>query len=109
MQYTYDAETGLYHLESRYYDPAIERSINGDALVNPGQGLLGNNMFAYCGNKPVLLSDLSSFLGVSPYRNLEVASVYDPLYLTIGFVASWYAHISEGCDFDCKNKTWPTA
>ena len=51
--YVYDTETDLYYLQSRYYDPAVERFINGDALVSTGQGLLGNNMFAYCLNDPV--------------------------------------------------------
>ena len=51
--YVYDEETGLYYLQSRYYDPEIGRFINADALVSTGQDLLGNNMFAYCGNNPV--------------------------------------------------------
>ena len=51
--YVYDAETDLYYLESRYYNPAVGRFINGDALVSTGQGMLGNNMFAYCMNNPV--------------------------------------------------------
>lgn len=29
------------------------RFINADAYTSTGQGLLGNNMFAYCGNNPV--------------------------------------------------------
>ena len=33
------------------------RFINADALVSTGQGILGNNMFAYCGNNPVNCSD----------------------------------------------------
>ena len=51
--YVYDMETGLYYLQSRYYDPEIGRFINADAFVSTGQGVLGNNMFAYCGNNPV--------------------------------------------------------
>ena len=51
--YYYDAETGLYYLQSRYYDPVIGRFINADAYVSTGQGILGNNMFVYCGNNPV--------------------------------------------------------
>ena len=51
--YVYDAETGLYYLQSRYYDPAVGRFINADGLVSTGQGFTGNNMFAYCGNNPV--------------------------------------------------------
>ena len=51
--YVYDTETDLYYLESRYYDPAVGRFINADALVSTGQGFVGNNMFAYCLNDPV--------------------------------------------------------
>ena len=51
--YYYDTETGLYYVSSRYYDPEIGRWINADGYVSTGQGVLGNNMFAYCGNNPV--------------------------------------------------------
>ena len=33
------------------------RFLNADALVSTGQGILGNNMFAYCQNSPVDGSD----------------------------------------------------
>lgn len=51
--YVYDQETSLYYLQSRYYNPAIGRFINADKFVSTGQGLLGYNMFAYCGNNPI--------------------------------------------------------
>ena len=51
--YYYDSETGLYYLQSRYYDSAMGRFISADAYVSTGQGLLGFNMFAYCGNNQV--------------------------------------------------------
>ena len=55
--YVYDHETGLYYLQSRYYDPEIGRFLNADAFASTGQGILGNNMFAYCGNNPVNYCD----------------------------------------------------
>ena len=57
--YFYDTETGLYYLNSRYYNPGTGRFINADGYVSTGQGIVGNNMFAYCGNNPVLYSDYS--------------------------------------------------
>ena len=51
--YVYDTETGLYYLNSRYYNPVWGRFINADGFVSTGQGVSGNNMFAYCGNSPV--------------------------------------------------------
>ena len=57
--YIYDQETGLYYLQSRYYNPTWGRFINADAYVSTGQGLLGNNMFAYCHNNPANMIDSS--------------------------------------------------
>ena len=51
--YVYDQETDLYYLQSRYYNPAIGRFINADAFASTGDGVMGNNMFVYCGNNPV--------------------------------------------------------
>ena len=57
--YVYDQETALYYLQSRYYDPTLGRFLNADGLVSTGQGLLGYNMFAYCGNNPPGFKDSS--------------------------------------------------
>ena len=56
--YYYDAETGFYYLQSRYYDPEIGRFINADSYASTdATGLLSTNMFAYCENDPVNKSD----------------------------------------------------
>ena len=56
-------ETGLYYLQSRYYDPEMGRFINADNYYSTGQGLLGDNMFAYCYNNPLMFCDYN---GLSP-------------------------------------------
>jgi RHS repeat-associated protein len=33
--YYYDAELGMYYLQSRYYDPAVKRFVNADSMGNP--------------------------------------------------------------------------
>ncbi|MBQ1216724.1 MAG: hypothetical protein IIX85_02050, partial [Clostridia bacterium] len=63
--YYYDAETGYYYLNSRYYDPSTCRFINVDSYVSTGQGILGNNMYAYCGNDPVNHSDPSGHAAIA--------------------------------------------
>ena len=51
--YYYDTETGLYYLMTRYYDAEVCRFISADVYMTTGQGVLGGNMWAYCGNNPV--------------------------------------------------------
>ena len=57
--YYYDNETSLYYLNSRYYDPNVGRFLNADGSVNANGDLIGFNMFAYCGNNPVMWRDPS--------------------------------------------------
>ena len=58
--YVYDTESGLYYLQSRYYDPEVGRFINADIVVDTG-ALLGHNLFAYCENTPVICKDDSGY------------------------------------------------
>ena len=57
--YYYDAESGLYYLNSRYYDPETGRFLNADGQLSTGSDLTGMNLFAYCGNNPVNRTDSS--------------------------------------------------
>ncbi len=63
--YIYDRDTGLYYLQSRYYDPEIGRFINADGYVTTDVlGLLSSNMFAYCENNPINMSDPTGHGGI---------------------------------------------
>ena len=57
--YIYDTETKLYYLQSRYYDPHIQRFLNSDRIEVLGVGgdILGYNGFAYCENNPANRAD----------------------------------------------------
>ena len=58
--YYYDEDTGLYYLNTRYYDPCIGRFISADTssiLSASPMGLTDKNLFAYCDNNPVVRSD----------------------------------------------------
>ena len=59
--YYFDNEIGMYYLQSRYYDPDTGRFINADAITDPGAGVLNCNIFLYCANNPVNLSDPSGY------------------------------------------------
>lgn len=55
--YYYDDDLDLYYLATRYYDPEVCRFITADSYVSTGQGILGYNRYAYCGNNPVMRAD----------------------------------------------------
>ena len=57
--YYYDSETGYYYLQTRYYSPELGRFLNADGYINANGDILGYNMFAYCGNNPLMYIDPS--------------------------------------------------
>lgn len=57
--YYYDDETGLYYLNSRYYNPEWGRFICADGYVSTGEQIIAKNMYAYCLNNPVNYADPS--------------------------------------------------
>ena len=56
--YYYDDVTGLYYLQTRYYDPQIGRFMTIDDLSYLAPDTInGLNLYAYCGNNPVMRVD----------------------------------------------------
>lgn len=56
--YYYDVETGLYYLKTRYYDPETGRFITIDDISYLAPDTVnGLNLYAYCGNNPVMNVD----------------------------------------------------
>ena len=96
--YYYDGETGLYYLQSRYYDAGIGRFINADALFSTGQGVLGNNMVSFCLNNPINLSDQSGYAAVhreDPSHTHYIYNQHNDSYATLSFGLANISH--SGC------------
>ena len=58
--YYYDAETGFYYLQNRYYDPTIFRFISADksSLLSTLANSIGElNLYVYCNNNPIMHTD----------------------------------------------------
>lgn len=55
--YYYDTETGLYFLKTRFYDPEVGRFITIDDISLAPDTINGLNLYAYCGNNPVMRVD----------------------------------------------------
>lgn len=78
--YYYDAETGFYYLQSRYYAPSICRFISSDQyeLIPTLSQIPGQlNLYAYCNNNPVMFTDES---GCSPLP------WWEELLIGLGFI-----------------------
>jgi len=58
FQWDNPVETGLYYLQTRYYDPQVGRFISPDSIdyLDP-DSINGLNLYAYCGNNPVMNVD----------------------------------------------------
>ena len=65
--YYFDAEIGMYYLQSRYYDPVVGRFVNADeavyAVASEERAL--HNIFFYCNNNPICLVDASGYIAAN--------------------------------------------
>ena len=60
--YYLDIESGLYYLNSRYYNPKIGRFITIDNINYIDENsIYGYNLYCYCGNNPIMYSDPSGY------------------------------------------------
>ena len=87
--YRYDTETGLYYLQSRYYNPEWGRFVNADGMLGITGEILSPNMFGYCLNNPVNNFDpegqmAESFAGMYYFG---VTNAWNPLGVAVLGVA----------------------
>ena len=52
LSLSYFQESGLYYLQSRYYNPEVGRFLNADSIIGYAN-ILGHNLFTYCNNNAV--------------------------------------------------------
>ena len=81
--YYYDQETGLYYLQSRYYNPEWGRFLNADGMVSTGTSILGHNMYTYCDNNPVTKYDPTGQWGDTIHKNITKYAINKQLITTI--------------------------
>lgn len=97
--YYFDTETGLYYLNSRYYDPELGRFINADDISNiDTENFNGLNLYAYCGNDPVQNIDPNGQLFLSFLVGLLIASV------TVAVVNTGVQLVSDVIDYAATGK-----
>ena len=100
--YVYDTETGLYYLQSRYYNPTWGRFISAAVVAYLGADgkLVSYNLFTYCGNNPVMgydptghwdwggvITGILIFLGAAAMASAGGGATYEGT-VTIGALAT---------------------
>ena len=90
--YVYDEETGFYYLQSRYYNPEVGRFISADVYLSTGQGVIGHNAYAYCGNNPVTRVD-----DEGEFWNIVIGAIVGAI---VGAVVSAVTQAASGQDIN---------
>ena len=91
-------ETGLYYLQSRYYDPEVGRFISQDEVtyLDP-ETINGLNLYAYCGNNPVMYIDPNGKFIISFLAGLGIAAVTFAVVNTVTqFVGDVINYVATG-------------
>jgi len=80
--YYYDSETGLYYLQSRYYDPETGRMLNVDDVnyIGTQNTIVSYNAFVYCDNNPINHYDLCGKIKATANNRYIVNYVYIHYY-----------------------------
>ena len=74
--YYYDSALKLYYLVTRYYDPVVGRFISQDSFEYADPDTInGLNLYAYCGNNPVMNVDPTGEFLLSFLAALGIAAI----------------------------------
>ncbi len=89
--YYYDTESGMYYLQSRYYDPELGRFISkDDPIYHEGETDTIDNLYNYCRNNPV------KFVDPSGHKTIECSITKTKMIrtckisITINYIESTY-------------------
>ena len=72
--YYYDAEIGMYYLQSRYYNPVVGRFVNADEIICVAidSAVLSCNIVAYCKNNPSTFVDPSGCYAAALHEDIPL-------------------------------------
>ena len=94
--YYYDTESGLYYLQSRYYDPTTRRFVNGDSVeyLDASDSIKNYNLFSYCDNNPIDCYDPKGTRAINITLKLLSIMRKNALYLyTLANSLKWFGII----------------
>ena len=108
--YYFDAEIGMYYLQSRYYSCGTCRFLNADMLsmISVQDDTLANNLFAYCNNEPIKNTDNNGkvaifiTMAIGALFGLAIQWVIDMITNIIKGTKKFYKPCSSAWDYICS-------
>ena len=101
--YYYDAESRLYYLQSRYYDPEVGRFLNADdtKAIENVENVLTTNFYSYCQNNPINAKDNMGYITAQILARVILG-------IMIGFIVQLFCDLIEAWYFThVKKSTTP--
>ena len=92
--YVFDVETGLYATATRCYNPEWGRWLNADILLGKIGAVVGHNLFTYCLNDPVNMSDSTGLEPVLDYSKVQAVSQATMIRMNNGVTKSGKTKVS---------------
>ena len=96
--YYFDEESGLYYLNSRYYDPETGRFISPDVLsiLDETKGQInGLNLYMYCRNNPIMYIDSNGCFAITLSALLYGILIGAGIGASIGFISAAYSDYKD--------------
>ena len=88
--YYYDAETGYYYLQSRYYNPEWGRFISADSFdYIDNTARFGFNAYIYCINNPIMFVDPSGSKAISSSEQSKMKKRFEDYMRSKGFTSKY--------------------
>ena len=91
--YYFDAEIGLYYLQSRYYDPVVGRFDNLDmeSMITVQDDVTTGNLFSYCNNEPV--KNIDTYGKVAVFITMAIGALFG---LAVQWVIDMFTNLIQG-------------
>ena len=96
--YYFDAESGMYYLQSRYYDPEIRRFISADDVdvLDADEDFYYKNLYAYCDSNSVGRTDEAGNMWAVAIPGMAMmAAAFAEVLIPVTIAVTWKNNIAK--------------
>ena len=98
--YYYDDETGLYYLNSRYYNPEWGTFICADDIncIGIDGTVLSYNLYSYCGNNPIVRQDTTGYAWETAFDVVSLVASAVEVTMNPTDLTAWVGLVGDTVD-----------